>query len=124
MYVESIKKGGTQHNHCFASEDEGCIYIMTFLKSIRLDYSNWFYIQNFSSENSNSWKNVSYVISKIKSITGLNLKFIKTGFFVVKNVGILFQNKINIYMAELESQNKKILNKFINPFYVLKIIVP
>ena len=45
-----------------------------------------------------------YVISKIQFITGLNPKFIRTGFFVVKNVGILFLNKMDIPMAEQESQ--------------------
>ena len=48
-----------------------------------------------------------YVISQILSTTGLSQLFIPTGFFAVKNVGILFQNKVNIHMEELESQNYK-----------------
>ena len=48
-----------------------------------------------------------YVISQIKFITELNLKFIWTGFFVVKNVGIAFLKIIIIPMAVQESQNKK-----------------
>ena len=44
------------------------------------------------------------VISQINFITGSNPKFIKIGFFVVKNVGILFLNIMNIPMGELESQ--------------------
>ena len=51
-----------------------------------------------------------YVISQILSTTGLSQLFIPTGFFAVKNVGILFQNKVNIHMEELESQNYKKIN--------------
>ena len=47
-----------------------------------------------------------YVIRKIKSITELNLKITKIGFFAVKNVGMLFQKKANIFMAVQEKQNK------------------
>ena len=47
-----------------------------------------------------------YVISKIKFITGLNPKFIRTGFFVVKNVGILFLHRVSIPMVVQESQNE------------------
>lgn len=46
-----------------------------------------------------------YVTSKIKFITGLNPKFIRTGFFVVENVGILFLQIVGIPMVEQESQN-------------------
>ena len=52
-----------------------------------------------------------YVISKIKFITGLNPKFIKTGFFVVENVGILFLQIVGIPMVEQESQNDKKFSK-------------
>ena len=48
-----------------------------------------------------------YVIKLIKFITGLNPQFIKTGFFVVKNVGTLFQSILSIPMEEQESQNLK-----------------
>ena len=48
-----------------------------------------------------------YVISQIKFISGSNPKFIKTGFFVVKNVGILFLNIMTIPMVEQESQIDK-----------------
>ena len=46
-----------------------------------------------------------YAISQIKPTTGLNPLFIVTGFFVAKNVGILFLNIIIILMEEQESQN-------------------
>ena len=46
-----------------------------------------------------------YVISQIKLITELNQKFIRTGLFVVKNVGNTFLNMKIITMVELESQN-------------------
>ena len=46
-----------------------------------------------------------YAISQIKPTTGLNPLFIVTGFFVAKNVGILFLNIIIIRMEEQESQN-------------------
>ena len=48
-----------------------------------------------------------YVISEINFITELNPLLIGTGFFAVKNVGILFLNKMVIPMAEQESQNDK-----------------
>ena len=48
-----------------------------------------------------------YVISNIKFITGLNPKFIRTGFFVVENVGILFLNIMSISMVVHESQIDK-----------------
>ena len=47
------------------------------------------------------------VISQIKFITGSNPKFIRIGFFVVKNVGILFLNIMTIPMVERESQIDK-----------------
>ena len=46
-----------------------------------------------------------YVISQVQFITGLSPKFMRIGFFVVKNVGISFQNKVNIPMEE--QGNKK-----------------
>ena len=46
-----------------------------------------------------------YAISQIKFTIELNPKFIGTGFFVAKNVGILFLNIIIIRMEEQESQN-------------------
>ena len=48
-----------------------------------------------------------YVISQISFITGLNPKFIKTGFFVVKNVGILFLDMIIIPMVVQERLTEK-----------------
>ena len=48
-----------------------------------------------------------YVISKIRSNTGLNPLFILTGFFVVKNVGTLSLNIETIYMVARESLNDK-----------------
>ena len=47
------------------------------------------------------------VISQINYITGSNPKFIMIGFFVVKNVGILFLNIMTILMVEQESQPDK-----------------
>ncbi len=47
------------------------------------------------------------VISQINFITESNPKFIKIGFFVVKNVGILFLNIMTILMVEQESQTDK-----------------
>ena len=44
---------------------------------------------------------------QINFITELNPQFIRTGFFAVKNVGILFLNKIFIPMVEQENQNDK-----------------
>ena len=52
-----------------------------------------------------------YVISKIKFISGLNPKYIRTGFFVVKNVGILFLLILNIPMVEQESQNDNLFKE-------------
>ena len=48
-----------------------------------------------------------YVITQIKLTIGLSPQFILNGFFVVKNVGILFLNKMVIPMVEQESQNDK-----------------
>ena len=45
-----------------------------------------------------------YVISQIKFISESNRKFIRNGYFVVKNVGISFQKIVNIRMVEQESQ--------------------
>ena len=45
-----------------------------------------------------------FVISQISFITGLNPEFIRTGFFVVKDVGILFLNIMTILMVGQESQ--------------------
>ena len=47
------------------------------------------------------------VISQINFITGSNPKFIKIGFFVVKDVGILFLNIMTILMVEQENQTDK-----------------
>ena len=47
------------------------------------------------------------VISQINFITESNPKFIRIGFFVVKNVGILFLNIMTIPMVVQESQNDK-----------------
>ena len=47
-----------------------------------------------------------YVVRQIQFITGLNPQFMRTGFFVVKNVGILFLNKKNIHMVAQESQSE------------------
>ena len=54
-----------------------------------------------------------YVISQIKFITELNPQFIKTGFFLVKNVGVLFLNNIIIPTVAQESQNNKLPFKLI-----------
>ena len=47
------------------------------------------------------------VISQINYITGSNPKFIRIGFFVVKNVGILFLNIMTIPMVGKEIQIDK-----------------
>ena len=46
-------------------------------------------------------------------ITELNPKFIQNGFFVVENVGILFQNIVNISMVARESQKIKLSSKLL-----------
>ena len=51
------------------------------------------------------------VISQISFITGLNPEFIRTGFFVVKDVGILFLNIMTILMVGQESQTDKLSSK-------------
>ena len=56
-------------------------------------------------------KKMIYVISQIKFIWGLNPQFIQNGFFVVKNVGILFQNILIILMVEQENLEQKIMKK-------------
>ena len=48
-----------------------------------------------------------FVIDQIKFITGLNPHFKLDGFFVVKNVGILFLNRMVMSMVAQESQNNK-----------------
>ena len=48
-----------------------------------------------------------YVISQEHFITGSNPKFIKNGFFVVENVGILFLKIMTIPMVGQESQIDK-----------------
>ena len=53
------------------------------------------------------WISAIYVISQINFITGSNPKFIKNGFSVVKNVGILFLNMMTTHMVEQESQIDK-----------------
>tara|TARA_A100001035_G_scaffold60749_1_gene45745 strand:+ start:26 stop:196 length:171 start_codon:yes stop_codon:yes gene_type:complete len=53
---------------------------------------------------------VIHVISQIKFISELNLKFIPIGFFVAKNVGVLSQNIVIILMVAQESQNNKSFN--------------
>ena len=59
-----------------------------------------------------------YVINQVKFITGLNQQFINTGFFVVKNVGILFQNIMDIPMEGQEKQINK--SYIINKSFVLE----
>ena len=54
-----------------------------------------------------------YVKSQIRFTIGLNRKFIRTGFFVVKHVGILFLNIMIILTVAQESQ---MIN---NPVYSL-----
>ncbi len=46
-------------------------------------------------------------------ITELNPKFIQNVFFVVENVGMLFQNIVNIPMAARESQKIKLSSKLL-----------
>ncbi len=52
-------------------------------------------------------------MSQIKFITELNPKFIQNGFFVVENVGMLFQNIVNIPMVARESQKIKLSSKLL-----------
>ena len=47
------------------------------------------------------------VISQISFITGSNPEFTRTGFFVVKHVGILFLNIMTTLMVGQESQTDK-----------------
>ena len=51
------------------------------------------------------------VISQIRFITGLNPEFIRTGFFVAKDVGILYLNIMTILMVGQESQTDKLSRK-------------
>ena len=53
-------------------------------------------------------------MSKIKCIIELSTKFISTGFFVARNVGILFLRIKNILIAEQESQTNKFLMRLIS----------
>ena len=46
-------------------------------------------------------------------ITELNPKFIQNGCFVVENVGMLFQNIVNIPMVARESQKIKLSSKLL-----------
>jgi len=43
----------------------------------------------------------------MKFILELNLLITQNGFSVVNNAGIIFQKKINIFMEELESHEKR-----------------
>jgi len=52
-------------------------------------------------------------MSQIRFTIGLSPKFIRTGFFVARNVGILFLSIKNILMAEQESQTNKYLMRLI-----------
>jgi len=61
------------------------------------------------------------VINQIKYITGLNPLFIPTGLYVVKNVGILFLNKVLIPMEEQESQNYNSASKFAKNNLIIEI---
>ena len=68
------------------------------------------------------------VISQINFITGSNPKFIRIGFFVVKNVGILFLNIMTILMVGQESQTDKLsinliakLMKFVEAWNLMKL---
>ena len=54
-----------------------------------------------------------FVISQISFITGLNPEFIRTGFFVVKDVGILFLNIMTILIVGQESQTDKLSRNLI-----------
>ena len=66
-----------------------------------------FFLKTFLSQIAKQRKNVIYVISQIKFISESNPKFIRNGYFVVKNVGISFQKIVNIHMVEQESQEYK-----------------
>ena len=70
-------------------------------------------MQKFFKKISGKWKNAIYVISQIKFITELNPKFIQNGCFVVENVGMLFQNIVNIPMVARESQKIKLSSKLL-----------
>ena len=70
-------------------------------------------MQKFFKKISVKWKNAIYVISQIKFITELNPKFIQNGCFAVENVGMLFQNIVNIPMVARESQKIKLSSKLL-----------
>ena len=53
-----------------------------------------------------------YVLIEMKFTIELNQKFIQNGFFVVKNVGIQYQNIRGIPMEEQENQKYKIIRNF------------
>ena len=61
-----------------------------------------------------------YAIDQIKFTTELNLQFIRNGFFVVNDVGILFQNKLIIHTEAQERQNYKIIKQTNLPKYMKK----
>jgi len=63
---------------------------------------------------------VIYVISQIKFNIGLNPKFIRNGFFVVKIVGILFQSKVITHMAEQESRKRTNISFYLENNFILK----
>ena len=65
------------------------------------------FLKIYLAKSQTKWKNVICVISQINFISGSNPKFIRTGFFVVKNVGISFLNIIIIPMVVQESQIDK-----------------
>ena len=64
-------------------------------------------MKNYLAKSQIQWKSAAYVISQINFIIGLNPKFIRNGFSVVKNVGILFRNITTIPMVGQGSPNDK-----------------
>ena len=82
---------------------------MAFSKTIReYNWINFAFIEKFIKQQSQTqWRSAIYVMSQIRFITGLNPKFIRTGFSVVRNVGILFLNIMTIPMVGQESQIDK-----------------
>ena len=71
-------------------------------------------IYNLNSKTKNKptvqikWKSKKiaiFVRSQARYILELNLLNTKNGFSAVRNAGILFQKKINIFMEELESHD-------------------
>ena len=65
------------------------------------------FLKIYSAKSQIQWRSAICVKSQITFITGLNPKFIRTGFFVVKNVGILFLSIMTIPMVGQESQINK-----------------